>query len=241
MTTIISMWSGPRNISTTMMRAFANRADIAAIDEPFYAWYLKSTGVNHPYRDETLAKYPCDWRRVIDWIEAPSASGEEIRFLKHIAYHLPDDADLSFVLRHRNFLLIRDPRAMIASFSNKHEDVTPVIRSYEMELKMFEFLAARGLACPVVDAADILKAPEPMLKALCAALRISFDPAMLAWPPGPRPEDGPWAPHWYDAVWASTGFKPYVEKTASLSRELEEAAEKSMSAYQGLFARRLTI
>lgn len=241
MTTIISMWSGPRNISTTMMRSFANRADTAAIDEPFYAWFLKSTGADHPYRAQTLAKYPSDWRGVIDWIETPPPGGEDYLLLKHIAYHLPGAADLSFLHRHRNFLLIRDPRAMVDSFSNKYEDVTPIVRSYEMELAIFEFLAARGSPCPIIDAADILKAPEPMLKVLCAALEIPFNPAMLSWPPGPWPEDGPWAPHWYDAVWASTGFKPYVEKSLNLSRELEEIADKSMGAYRLLSSRRLTI
>lgn len=241
MKTTISMWSGPRNISTTMMRSFGNRGDTAAIDEPLYAWFLKSTGADHPYRDETLASYPNDWDGVIAWIERTPPDGEEILFLKNIAYHLPDDADLSFILHHRNFLLIRDPRAMVASFSNKYEDVTPIIRSYEMEIRIFEFLARRGLPCPIVDAADILRAPEPAMKSLCAALGIAFDPAMLLWPTGPRPEDGPWAPHWYDAVWSSTGFKPYVEKTASLSRELEAVAEKAMGAYRYLSARRLAL
>lgn len=240
MTTIVSMWSGPRNISTTMMRSFANRADTAAIDEPFYACYLKATGADHPFRAETLAKYPNDMRGVIDWIETPPQGGEEILFLKNIAYHLPDDADLSFTVRHRNFLLIRDPRAMIASFSNKYDDTAPIIRSYEMESRMLEFLAKRGRPCPVVDAADMLTAPEPMLRALCASLEIPFDPAMLSWPAGVRPEDGPWAPHWYDAVWASTGFKPYVEKKPALSEALEAVADKATRAYQRLFSVRLT-
>ena len=233
------MWSGPRNISTTMMRSFGNRADTAAIDEPFYAWFLKTTGADHPYREETLAKYPGEWEGVVDWIGRAPKGGESYLFLKHIAYHLPDDADLSFMLRHRNFLLIRDPRAMVASFSNKYEDVTPIVRGYEMASRIFEFLARRGSPCPIVDAADILKAPRPMLTALSTALDIPFDPAMLSWTAGPRPEDGPWAPHWYDAVWASTGFRPHVEKTARLSRELEELAEMAMPAYRRLSSRKL--
>ena len=241
MTTIISMWSGPRNISTTMMRSFGNRADTAAIDEPFYAWFLKTTGANHHYRKETLAAYPNDWEGVTEWINRAPETGEEITFLKHIAYHLPDDADLSFTLPHRNFLLIRDPRAMVASFADKYEDVTPIVRSYEMALRIAEFLAARGHPCPIVDAADILKAPEPMLRALCHALGISFDRSMLTWPEGPRPEDGPWAPHWYDMVWASSGFRPYVEKSAKLSRELEEIAGKALPAYNRLSAQKLAV
>lgn len=241
MTIQISMWSGPRNISTTMMRSFANRADTAAIDEPFYAWFLKTTGADHPCRAQTLADYPNDWDGVIAWIDRAPENGEEIKFLKHIAYHLQDDADFSFALHHRNFLLIRDPRAMVASFSTKYDDVTPIVRSYEMEIRLFEFLTERGLSCPIVDATDMLKAPEPMLKALSAALGISFDRAMLSWPAGPRPEDGPWAAHWYDAVWASTGFRPYVEKSAKLSRELDEIAEKAMAAYQRLAAQKLAV
>lgn len=240
MTTVVSMWSGPRNISTTMMRSFANRADTSALDEPFYAYYLKTTEANHPYRVETLDAYPGDWRGVIDWMASPPKNGGEILFLKHIAYHLPDDADLSFMLGHRNFLLIRDPRAMVASFASKYEDAAPIVRSFDMEIKILEFLKARGAICPVIDAADILRTPEPLLRSLCAALDIPFDPAMLKWPAGPRPEDGPWAPHWYDAVSGSTGFRPYVEKKARLSPELELIAARAANAYQGLFAQRLT-
>lgn len=233
------MWSGPRNISTTMMRAFANRTDTAAIDEPFYAYYLRSTGADHPHRAETLAAYPSDWAGVIDWIGTPPKDREKILFLKNIAYHLPDDVDLSFMLPHRNFLLIRDPRAMVASFATKYDDVSPIVRSYELELRMAEYLDAKGAACPIVDAADITRAPGSMLSALCAALNVPFDARMLAWASGPRDEDGPWASHWYDAVWASTGFKPYVEKKLNLSRELDEIAQRSIAPYRQLYARRL--
>jgi hypothetical protein len=238
MTSVISMWSGPRNISTTMMRAFGNRADTFALDEPFYAAYLARTGADHPYRDETLKAYPNDFSGVRDWIAVSTA--RPMLFLKHIAYHLPNGVDLSFLESWRNFLLIRDPRAMVASFADKFDDVSPIVRSYEIEFGIFEHLTARRLPCPVVDAADILRAPEPMLRALCDALDIEFDAAMLAWPAGPRPEDGPWAPHWYDAVRASTGFNPAVEKKLTLSNELEAAAARAVPAYRTLWERRLT-
>ncbi|MGE0181940.1 MAG: HAD family hydrolase [Parvularculaceae bacterium] len=239
MTTVISMWSGPRNISTTMMRSFGNRADTRALDEPFYACYLAQTGAEHPYRTETLAAYPNEFQSVIRWIDGEKS--HPTLFLKHIAYHLAEDQGFGFLEGWRNFLLIRDPRAMVASFSNKYEDVTPIIRSYEIELRIFEHLNARGLPCPIVDAADMLTAPEAMLTSLCAALGVSFDPAMLAWKAGPRPEDGPWAPHWYDAVWSSDGFRPYVEKSLTLNSDLELAAAGAADAYARLHAARLTI
>lgn len=245
MKTVLSMWSGPRNISTTMMRSFANREGAAAFDEPFYANYLAASGADHPFRAETLAAYPATKAGVLDWIAREAndggkdgAKGGEL-FLKHIAYHLEDDADLSFIDGWRNFILIRDPRAMVASFSNKFDDVTPIIRSYEIALKIADHLAARGLPCPVVDAADVLKAPESVLRSLCGALEIPFRPSMLGWAAGARAEDGPWAPHWYDAVRASTGFHPYVEKKPNLSRELDEIAVRAAPAYQRLAANRL--
>ncbi len=238
MSIVISMWSGPRNISTTMMRAFANRAGAAAIDEPFYAAYLKRTGAGHPYREETLNACPNEFDGVLGRIAG--ATGAPLLFLKHIAYHLPPDIDLSFLDGWRNFLLIRDPRAMVASFADKFDDVMPIVRSYEVALDIFNHLAARRLPCPVVDAADILGAPEPVLRSLCAALGIAFDAGMLAWPRGPRPEDGPWAPHWYEAVRASGGFKPVVEKKLTLSNDLEAVAALAAPAYRTLWARRLT-
>jgi hypothetical protein len=236
-TVVVSMWSGPRNISTTMMRAFGNRADTSAIDEPFYGEFLARTGADHPYREETLAARPQTFERVLREIEETRAP--PVLFLKHIAYHLPDAADLRFLDGWRNFLLIRDPRAMVASFADRLEDVAPIVKSYEMELAIHDHLTARGLACPVVDAADILDAPERALRALCAALGLSFDPAMLAWAPGPRPEDGPWAPHWYAAVRSSVGFRAPEEKKLTLSSELEAIAARAAPAYRRLWERRI--
>jgi hypothetical protein len=236
MTLIISMWSGPRNISTTMMRSFAARGDFAALDEPFYAVYLKRTGAAHPYREETLAAYPNDVKGVLDWV------GEQQRrpclFLKNIAYHA-EGWDLAFAEAHRNFILIRDPRAMVASFSVKMADARPIAASYAVARELRERMISKGLPCPVVDGGEILAAPEPMLTALCAALGIAFDPAMLSWPVGARPEDGPWAAHWYDAVRASTGFNRPVEKSLQLTAEQERVAASAADDFAALHAVRL--
>lgn len=231
------MWSGPRNISTTMMRSFGNRPDVAVIDEPFYGYYLARSGADHPHRKETLAAYPSEFEAVLDWIA--QARAKPILFLKHIAYHLPQDTDFSFLAAHRNFLLIRDPRAMLASFADKFDDAAPIVRSYKVARRIFDDLSARGSACPIVDAADILRAPEGILRRLCRAIGLDFDPAMLAWPPGPRAEDGPWAAHWYEAVRASTGFKPPVEKNLNLSSRLEDLAAEAAADYRFLHDLRL--
>lgn len=237
MTAVISMWSGPRNISTTMMRSFGARPDTEALDEPFYATYLKRTGAAHPFRKETLAAYPNEIDGVINWIEHSKTA--PILFLKHISYHLEENRDLTFIEDWRNFILIRDPRAMVASFADKFDDVAPVVQSFETCRRIFDHLSDRGLPCPIVDAADILRNPAGMLSILCSELGIAMRPEMLKWSSGARPEDGPWAPHWYGAVQSSTVFQPYVEKKPVLSQELETLAALAAPAYRRLHAFRL--
>jgi hypothetical protein len=237
MTIRISMWSGPRNISTTMMRAFENRADTEVFDEPFYGAYLDRTGAQHPLREETLATRP---RRFEDVLAQMAEERERPNlFCKHIAYHLPPDADLSFLRRHRNFILIRDPRRMVASFAKKHDDIAPIAESYRVCRRIYDFCQAARLPCPVVDAADILADPSRLLAALCAALDIPFSERMLSWPAGPRASDGPWAPHWYDAVNASTGFKAPDERPVQLQPGLERLAALAAPDYRFFHERRL--
>ncbi len=232
--TVIAMFSGPRNISTTMMRAFENRPDTVVLDEPFYACYLKESGAAHPMREAVLAAQSDDWSDVAKQLEA--ARNDNIQFQKNIAFHFAGDAPLGWIDGARVFHLIRDPRAMVASYAKKYDDVAPIAESYRVQR---EVDARAGGDCPVVDAADVLKNPEGMLRALCAALGIAFHPAMLSWPAGPRESDGVWAPHWYDAVRASTGFKPYEERTIELTPAQEAAADACMKDYKFFYDRRI--
>lgn len=239
----LHMFSGPRNISTTMMRSFENRPDTAVADEPFYASWLARTGVDHPYREETLIVQPNDPAGVIDWLQEPASRfgkpGADILFCKHIAYHIEGRAAFDFLLDGRCFLLIRDPRRMVASFAQKVEDVDPIVQSFAVERRILETLTQRGRPCPVTDAADIVADPAGVLRALCAALDIPYTDRMLSWPSGPRTSDGVWAPHWYDAVNASTGFNKPVEKPVDLSPRLAAIAERCREDYEFLYARRL--
>jgi len=237
MSIVLSMWSGPRNISTTMMRAFAARPDTTALDEPFYGVFLRETGADHPFAKETLESRPTTLAAALDWIGEPRAT--PIVFLKNIAYHVRDGWDLSFAHGHRNFILIRDPRAMVASFAAKLEDASPIARSYAVARALKARLAADGRPCPVIDSADVLADPPRMLEALCSALGVPYFASMLSWPAGARPEDGPWAAHWYDRVRASTGFNTPVEKQPALSAAQEAVAAAAMEDYRALSADRL--
>ena len=229
----IAMLSGPRNISTTVMRSFENRADTIVADEPFYACYLNASGAQHPLRTETLATQSSDWGKVETELNA--RRGAAYSFEKHISFHFAHAPNLDWLSHARVFHLIRDPRAMVASYKNKLNDVSPILDSYRIQRQLYEKIPA-----PIVDATDILRAPETMLRALCDALEIPFSEDMLSWPEGPRDSDGAWAPHWYDAVNSSTGFKPYNAHKLHLPPDLEHIAAGCADDYDFFHRRRLT-
>ena len=203
----IAMWSGPRNLSTALMRAWGSRADTAVVDEPLYAAYLAATGADHPVRDAVIASQPTDWRRVADALTGPVTGGRAISYQKHMAHHLLPGVGRAWLRSLRHAFLIREPAGMLASLARVTPEAAPADTGLPQQAELFEQTADRlGHAPPVVDASDVLCDPAGTLAALCAALGVPYDPAMLAWAPGPRPEDGVWAPHWYAAVRASTGF-----------------------------------
>lgn len=237
----IAMWSGPRNISTAMMRSFENRPDTAVVDEPFYAAYLATTGLDHPMRDQVLASQPTDWRSVAQAMSGPAPGGAAIFYQKHMTHHMTPDVDLGWTAACRNAFLIRAPEAVLASYTAKREDVTLADIGFERQRELFERQCDRlGSAPPVVEGRDVLVNPRATLTALCEALGIAFDPAMLAWPAGPRDTDGVWAPAWYDAVERSTGFgPPRAEAAAVLSDDLRRIADAARPHYERLAAFKL--
>lgn len=229
----IAMLSGPRNISTTMMRSFENRPDTVVHDEPFYGCYLRESGAPHPMRDAILAAMETDRSVVADALNTPQPPAA-ISFEKHIAFHFADDEDFSWLKGARVFHLIRSPRAMIASYRKKYDDIAPLIDSLKIQRAAYEAAPA-----PVIDAEDVLKNPAGTLRALCATLGIAFTDDMLRWPAGRRDSDGVWAAHWYDKVCASTGFKPWRAPPAGLSAEMETVARRCQPDYAFFHERRL--
>ncbi len=209
MTVRIAMWSGPRNLSTAMMRSFGARADAHVTDEPFYGAYLKLTGDPQPMAAEVIADMDCDWASVARTMSGPVPGGKPIWYQKHMAHHMEGDLGIEALPDHIHAFLIRDPRRVVASYAAKRTQVRPEHLGLFRQRAYFDQVADRlGHAPPVVDSADILRDPAGVLAKLCAALGIPWDPAMLSWAPGRRETDGIWASHWYNAVEASTGFGP---------------------------------
>jgi len=226
----IAMWSGPRNISTAMMRAFENRADTAVVDEPFYAAWLLRSGAEHPMREVILVAQPTDPDQVISGLLGPIPGSRRIFYQKHMAHHMTPDMDLEWMSACANVFLIRSPVEVLASYAVRRPDATLEDIGVVQQCDLFEREADRlGAPPPVIESADVLADPRGALTALCAAVGLDFDPAMLAWPAGPRQSDGVWAPAWYDAVERSTGFAPIrppacLEDLAPGLRPIAEAA-----------------
>ncbi|WP_340646027.1 hypothetical protein [Phenylobacterium sp.] len=234
----IAMWSGPRNISTAMMRSFENRPDTAVVDEPFYAAYLARTGLNHPMRDEVLASQPQDWREVAAAMAGPAPGGAAVFYQKHMTHHMFDGVGLAWMDACRSAFLIRDPVAVLASYTVKRAEVTLADIGVARQRELFDREADRlGAAPPVVEGRDVLADPARMLRALCEALGIPFRAEMLNWPAGRRDTDGVWAPAWYDAVERSTGFeRPKESREVQLSGDLRRIADQARPHYEALAA-----
>lgn len=233
----IAMWSGPRNLSTALMYAFAGRADCAATDEPFYAAYLAATGIDHPMRDAVIASQPTDPARVADYLTGPNPEGKPHWYQKHMTMHLIPAFDRGFLRGLTNAFLIRHPVQVIASYARKREAPTLSDLGFVQQAELFDRVAdLTGAAPPVISAEAIRAHPRAALTRLCAALGLPFDPAMLSWAPGPKPQDGVWAPHWYGAVHRSTGFDAPEGPLPDLSPAFRCLADQAMPHYDRLAA-----
>jgi hypothetical protein len=203
----IAMWSGPRNVSTALMRSFGNRNDSVVIDEPFYAHYLRHTGLNHPGREEVLAHQDNDWQRVAQALHEPLSAGVRVFYQKHMSHHLLPNMGRDWLQGLQHAFLLRDPADMLRSLDQKLAHIRPEDTGLPQQVEIFDRVrATTGQIPPVIDAADLLEDPRALLSALCDRLGIDFQPSMLRWPPGRRTTDGIWAKYWYDQVERSTGF-----------------------------------
>jgi hypothetical protein len=238
----IAMWSGPRNISTAMMRSFEARGDSAVTDEPFYAAYLHRTGIDHPLRDAVIASQSLEPGEVAAMLTGPIPQAKPIWYQKHMTLHMIDGVDRRWMSQVRNAFLIREPAAVLASYAVKRADVTLADIGFLQQRELFDQEANRlGAPPPVVDAADILADPGRTLRLLCEALEIPYTPAMLQWPRGGRATDGVWAPAWYAAVEDSTGFAaPAPKEAPPLSAYHQSLADQAQLHYDLLAQYRLS-
>ncbi len=231
------MWSGPRNLSTAMMRSFSSRSDTFVSDEPFYGAYLKATGDPQPMAAEVIASMDCDWQSIARTMRGPVPGSRAVWYQKHMPHHMEGPVDIRDFRAMRHAFLIRDPMRVAASYANKRSAINADHLGIARQRCYFEMLAqTAGVAPPVVDSSDILANPTAVLLRLCKALEIAWDPAMLSWANGPHPQDGIWGAHWYDKVNASTGFGSPPGPLPPLDGAYREVAEECRADYEALKA-----
>jgi len=238
----IAMWSGPRNISTAMMRAWGNRADTVVVDEPLYAYYLKATGKNHPGAAQVISTGQTDWRKIVARLTREVIpGGKSVFFQKHMTHHLLPEIQREWIVDLTNCFLIRDPREVILSYIKKNPHPALDDLGFVQQREIFEFVRERTVSIPpVVDARDVLENPERILRLLCDAIGVAFDEAMLSWAPGLRATNGIWAKHWYDEVARSPSFQPYEPREGAMPDRLREIHGRCRDCYEALYQHRIT-
>ena len=238
----IAMWSGPRNISTAMMRAWENRSDCSVWDEPLYGHYLFKTGISHPGADEVIADQGYDWQDIVRRCTGDAPQQESVFYQKHMTLHLLPEIDRDWLSKLTHCFLIRDPESVIASYAAVRDNPTQQDIGFVQQAELFDYVAEFIQPDPlVIDSKDFLLDPEAMLCAICARLGLEFESSMLQWPPGSRESDGVWAKYWYDSVWRSTGFASYQEKKLALSDREMAIADEARPYYEHLHRHRLQV
>ena len=236
----IAMWSGPRNISTALLRSWGNRDDTIVNDEPLYAAFLSETGYAHPIAAEIVDHYETDWRKVVAGLTGEIPDGKHIYYQKHMAHHLLSGMGRDWIPRLENCFLIRDPIEMLTSLIKIVPEPGLDDTGLPQQLELFRMVEDQlGRRPPVLDSRDVLEDPGKILGLLCEELGVEFDSAMLSWPPGRRKTDGIWAPHWYGEVEKSTSFRPYIPKEEKVPRKFEAVLRECMEIYRVLYEYRL--
>lgn len=237
----IAMWSGPRNISTAMMRAWENRADTFVWDEPLYGPYLHTTGIQHPGQADIIAAQGPDWQPIVARCIDDAPDGSAVFYQKQMTHHLLPSMDWDWVAKLQNCLLIRSPEEVLASYRRTRPDATQEDLGIIRQAEIFNHVAALQGPPLVIDAKDVLLNPRAILTTICQSFEIEFDDAMLSWPAGKRESDGVWGPYWYDSVWTSTGFQAYSPRNVTTPPEYAALIDECMPHYERLYAERVQI
>ena len=144
----IAMWSGPRNISTALLRSWGNRPDTAVCDEPLYAHYLQQTGLDHPGAAEVIAHHEPDWRKAVAGLVGAVPGGKPIFYQKHMAHHLLPQVGRDWLGRLTHAFLIRDPRAMLPSLDKVFPNPGLADTGLPQQREIFALVPRSRPTCP---------------------------------------------------------------------------------------------
>ena len=231
---IVACWSGPRNISTALMRSWSSRRDTYVTDEPFYAYYLKETQINHPMHEKIINHYLSDYDEIVNHLINVTPNEKNIWYQKHMAHHLIDLTKIDWIKKCENCILLRHPKEVISSYTAKNKLNSITELGYPQQFEIAKFLKESNQRFKIIDSEDLLKNPKEVLYDWCESINIKFDESMLQWKKGSHPNDGIWWQHWYNNVIETTGFQKYQKKDISIENEYDSIYNDSMEYYNYL-------
>ena len=231
---IIACWSGPRNISTALMRSWSSRKDTFVIDEPFYAYYLKETQENHPMKEQIIKHYSSDYDEIVNRLTCEMPNQKNIWYQKHMAHHLIDLSDINWIKKCQNCILVRHPKEVISSYILKNDLQRVEELGYPQQYEIAKFLKKSNKRFIVIDSEDLLKNPSKVLSNWCESINIDFDRSMLSWEKGNHQSDGIWWKHWYDNVIKTSGFQKYHKRDINIENQYDSIYNESMEYYNYL-------
>ena len=231
---IVSCWSGPRNISTALMRSWSSRKDTFVTDEPFYAYYLKKTKLKHPFYKEIINKYSSNYDEVVNYLINRIPKDKKIWYQKHMAHHIFDFNNIEWVNNFENCILLRHPKEVISSYSKKNKLNTVEELGYPQQYEIIKYLKKINKSYVIIDSSELLKNPEKVLSNWCMKINIKFDKSMLRWEKGNYVSDGIWWESWYDNVIKTTGFREYEKKDINIENKYDSIYNESMKYYSYL-------
>ena len=228
---IVACWSGPRNISTALMRAWSSRTDTFVTDEPFYAHFLEFSQKKHPMREKIIKHYLSDYNEVIEYLTCDIPEQKTIWYQKHMAHHINDFSKVDWIKKCKNCILIRHPKEVINSYAAKNNLKGVEELGYPQQFEIIKFLKKTNQSYKIIDSEDLLKNPKNVLLDWCESINIDFDKSMLHWEKGNHKYDGIWWRHWYDNVIDTTGFQKKKEKDITIENKFDSIYNEAMKYY----------
>jgi len=230
----IACWSGPRNISTALMRSWSSRMDTFVSDEPFYAYYLKEKKLKHPMYEEIINHYPNTYDAVVNSITGEIPQSKKIWYQKHMAHHLINLDDIEWIKGFHNCFLIRHPKDVINSYIKKNKFYHVDELGYPQQYRLIQYLRKNKKNTIVIDSSILLKDPRSVLSQWCEELNIDFDTKMLIWEKGSYSTDGIWWKYWYNNVINTNQFESFNNKSESIPKEYQSIYDEALDYYKKL-------
>ena len=191
-----------------------NRGDFEVFLEPFgNSAYYSGESILALKTDEKIESNP-EYNCQVIVQKLVSTSKEKNVFIKDFPLHFNDIVDNEFLSFFQNTFLIRDPAQMLPSYIHKWPNLTFEETSYRQLYQLFNRVVEfTGQIPPLIDADDLIRDPESIIRIFCEQVNIPFKPEALRWEsPGKNVKEMCWwdKGSWHDRLSTTEGFSEQV-------------------------------